>query len=37
MMNILPPPIFKYDVADMEGLEKRFPDGLTEKKCRKWN
>ena len=20
-MNILPPPVFKYDVADMEGLE----------------
>ncbi|MFQ7526185.1 MAG: hypothetical protein ACLRMN_00040 [Mediterraneibacter gnavus] len=31
MMNILPPPVFKYDVADMEGLEKRFSDGLTEK------
>lgn len=23
MMNILPPPVFKYDVADMEGLEKK--------------
>ena len=22
-MNILPPPVFKYDVADMEGLEKK--------------
>ena len=39
MMNILPPPVFKYDVADMEGLEKKIfrwsdrkklPENMTE-------
>ena len=32
MMNILPPPVFKYDVADMEGLEKKISRWSDRKK-----